>query len=309
MGNILGIDVGGTKILVGLLDENAKIILSQKYPMKRKTQQQASDTIFNAIEDFFTLIKSQGYPMPCSIGMGTVGHIDHKNGIWLQSYNIPISVPIPVKEILENKYNIPTKLDNDVRCATLGEYHFGKGKSSSCMIYINVGTGIAAGIVHEGMLIRGADNYAGEIGFMHMNCESKNGILEPVASGGGLILEAEKALSIDNNSALAMLRQENKLHSTSIFDEAQKGDKLAITLTNRAVLFLGSAICNLMAIFNPDTIVLGGGVVRDSFFTKQVVEFVDKNSVGESKKALKYFDISDLNPEFIGLIGASSLHK
>lgn len=309
MSNVLGIDVGGTKILVGLIDENAKVIISQKYPMKRQTQQQSIDTVFSAIEDFFTLIKSQGYAMPVSIGMGTVGHIDHKNGVWLQSYNIPISEPIPVKEILESKYNIPTKLDNDVHCATLGEYHFGKGRNSTCMIYINVGTGISAGIVHEGMLIRGADNYAGEIGFMRMNCESDNGVLEPVASGGGLIFQAENGLDTDNNSALELLKRENELHSTSIFRAAQQGDKLAISLTNRAVLFLGSAICNLMAIFNPDTIVLGGGVVSHSFFTNQVVDFVEKNSVGETKKALKYFDISELNPEFIGLIGASSLHK
>lgn len=97
------------------------------------------------------------------------------------------------------------------------------------MVYINVGTGIAAGCVHEGMLIRGADNYAGEVGYLDLNCDHPYpyGRLEPIASGGGLIEQALSMLDAHPDSALHKAKQENVLHSARIFKEAQNGDELA----------------------------------------------------------------------------------
>ncbi len=307
MKHVLGIDVGGTKILIGLLSHDGQILYSKKYAMRRDTQQNAVDTIFSAVDDFLALLKDNNYPAPESIGMGTVGHIDYENGIWLQSYNISISTPVPIADIWKEKYGLQTYLDNDVHCATLGESHFGYGKETKCMIYVNVGTGISAGVVHHGMLIRGADNYAGEIGFMYMNCESDHGVLEPIASGGGLIQQAKKMLPQCPNSILNQYENEGRLYSSSIFEAAEDGDELAIFLAKRAIEFLGSALCNLIAIFNPDALVLGGGVVKEGSLCNKLHEYVLKHCVGESLKALRYFGLSKLDADKIGLIGAASL--
>lgn len=304
---VIGIDVGGTKILIGLVTENGDILVSKKYPMLRDTQENALQTVFTAIEDFMSNICSPQYPQPTAIGMGTVGHIDPENGIWLQSYNIPISQPVFVKKQLEERYHLPVQLDNDVHCSTLGEKYFGAGKNAKCMIYVNIGTGISAGIVHHDMLIRGASNYAGEIGFMKMNCENDDEKLEPIASGGGLIAQAKKLLPQYPASLLQESEKNNTLHSASIFQAAIQGDELAQKLSQKAITFLGSALCNLMAIFNPDVIVLGGGVIKEAWLYQQIEAYIRRNCVGETLKALKSIQVSSLNAEHIGLIGAASL--
>ena len=200
----IGIDIGGTKILIGIVTESGEILRAKRYPMQRQTQQEAETAVFTAAGDFMSALTQEERAALCGIGVGAAGHISYDTGTWLQCYNIPISVPIPVSKRLSALYGLPVKMDNDVHCATLGEYRFGRGKNTRCMVYINVGTGIAAGCVHEGMLIRGADNYAGEVGYLDLNCDHPYpyGRLEPVASGGGLIEQALSLLDTYPDSAL-----------------------------------------------------------------------------------------------------------
>lgn len=299
----VAIDVGGTKILIGLVGEDGSVLLSRRYAMRRSTQEEAIDTIFEATDDFFTNLSD--LPAPCAIGIGAVGHIDAGRGIWLQSYNIPISQPVSIADMFHRRYGLPAYIDNDVHCAALGEATFGQGRDSRCMVYMNVGTGIGAAVVYKGELIRGADNYAGEVGYMAMDTRDMPLRLEPLASGGGLIAAAREMLPQFPHSAL----RDCELHSQSIFAAARQGDELAKFLAERAVGALGAALANLAAVFNPDTIVLGGGVVKEEWFCRQVEGRLHQVAIEETLKALKFFGVSALDPSRVGMLGAGALTK
>lgn len=308
MKKVLGIDVGGTKILIGLVDEQGKILHSKKYQMHRETQEQSLETILQSVDSFMKDAVENNLAKPDFIGMGTVGHIDNENGIWLQSQNIPISQPVAIGEVLKGKLGIPARIDNDVHCAALGESRFGEGKDARCMVYINIGTGISSGIVYKGELIRGASNYAGEIGYMRMDCNTNDcETLEKAASGIGIISQVEDLLKYGSNSPLSNQFREKNIDPTSIFEAAKEGDALASMLTKRAVRFIGTAVCNLMVIFNPDKVVFGGGVAKSEYLCGLLNEYVEENCIEEAYKSLKFFGVSKLDADKTGLIGTAAL--
>lgn len=326
---ILGLDAGGTKILVGIVDDDGKILYSQKYPMHRGEQEKAIGTIFGALDDFVESTKGMDLPKPEGIGMGTTGLIDFENGILVSCIGTPVHTPVPVREIIGSKYHLPVLIDNDVHCATIGEGIFGEGRDAKSMFYINVGTGLAAGIFEEGRLLRGAINATGETGYINMNVEhsipfnpgiasfgdapqdiADSGLVEFVASGGSLIMSAEANLPKYPNSALHKHKAEGQLHAGTIFEEAQKGDELASKLANRAILYLGNYIGGLMGLLNPDKIVFGGGVMKNEWFLENVKATTKATcAVPMSWDCLKYFGVSRLDAGNVGLIGAAALFK
>ncbi len=299
----MGVDIGGTKILIGLLNSEGEILREKKYPMRRATQEEAEEAVFSSIADFL----SNDSPRPDTLGIGAVGHIDGDRGIWLQSYNIPISHPVEMARLLEERYQIPVRMDNDVHCATLGEGRFGQGRQARCLLYCNLGTGLSAGVIDGGHLLRGADNYAGEVGYMYLNCGQDFKNLERVSSGGGLIEEARAGLALEPESLLARFQEEGRLHSAGIFDAAEQGDPLAVRLADQAVLRLGIGLCNLMGIFNPDRVVFGGGAARDPRYLSRVEALVRERCPGETLRSLEFFGLSELDGSRIGMIGAAAL--
>lgn len=304
----VGVDVGGTKILIGLVSGKGEVLFSRKYPMRRENQAQAEEAIFSAAGDFAAVLKEHPeLPAPAALGMGAVGHMDPEAGVWLHSYNIPVQTPIPAAERMSRLFGLPAWLDNDVHCAALGEGLYGHGRKAQCMLYLNVGTGLSAGILQGGMLLRGADNYAGEIGYMDMNCDEGGQKLEPAASGGGLIQGALELLPEYPGSLLETAWKEGNLHSTAVFEAAGQGDPLARRLAERAVRYLGAAVCNLMAVVNPDAVVFGGGAIRSPGMLEQVSAYTAAHCVGETYKSLRYIGLSALNPAETGMIGAAAL--
>lgn len=113
----IGIDIGGTKILIGIVTESGEILRAKRYPMQRQTQQEAETAVFTAAGDFMSALTQEERAALCGIGVGAAGHISYDTGTWLQCYNIPISVPIPVSKRLSALYGLPVKMDNDVHCA------------------------------------------------------------------------------------------------------------------------------------------------------------------------------------------------
>ncbi len=300
MKNYLAVDVGGTKILTGLVDTQGRVLAWQRYPMKRGDQEEALGAVFAACDDFMSNLSAGQRPV--ALGMGTVGHIDPERGMWLQSYNIPIGRPVEMVRLLEQRYGLPAAIDNDVRCAARGEWAFGGG-SSRVMLYLNVGTGIGAALVCQGKLMRGADNYAGEVGYMVMNWEGEPQRLEPLASGGGLIASARAMLPQFPESPL----NQGELHAAAVFQAARAGDGLADMLTRRAVSALGTALANLACAYNPDTIRLGGSVVKDSWFMDQVERRMRRLCLPETLLGLQSFSVSALDPAKVGMLGAGAL--
>ena len=164
----IGVDVGGTNVKIALVDKEGSIVYSNTTPTRAEMGYEYTiSNIKQAIVDLMKETKTDKTTIE-GIGFGFPGQIDCDAGIVRVSPNIPGWINVPVAKIIEKEFGIPAKVDNDVRCAALGELAFGAGKGCQNLICITVGTGIGSGLIINGKLVRGADNAAGEIGHIKL---------------------------------------------------------------------------------------------------------------------------------------------
>jgi glucokinase len=304
---VIGVDVGATKILVGTVTRTGKVIASHRSQINSETQATTLRSIEASIEDFM-----QGWngPRPLAIGVGLVGQVDPKTGTWLEAMNLPIRHPIPLGKQLSDRHELPVGLDNDVHAATLAEMNWGMGKESNDFIYLNVGTGIASGLVFNGQLLRGTQNYAGEFGHMVVQPDGplcpcgRRGCVEPIASGGGMLVRVQELLTDFPDTTL---RTMTPLTAHSIFTAADAGDLLATKISSDAVQALSTALTNLVNLLNPEWIVYGGGTLSDGWLIERVRVSVESRPLLMTRKSLKGILPSRLNPDQVGLLGAACL--
>ena len=161
--NRIGIDVGGTNVKLALVSPEGKIIYSNSIPTHAEMGYEYTvNNIKEAIRDLLKETDSKPENIQ-GIGFGFPGQVDYKSGIVRLAPNIPGWVDVPIAKMIEEEFHIPTRVDNDVRCAALGELNFGAGKGCENLICITVGTGIGSGLIVNGKLVRGASNAAGEL--------------------------------------------------------------------------------------------------------------------------------------------------
>jgi glucokinase len=228
--------------------------------------------------------------------------------------NLGVYTPIPLGSQLRDRYGLPVRIDNDVHAATLAELHMGAGREFADFIYLNVGTGIACGIVCNGQLVRGAVNYAGELGHMVVETDGdlcdqcgRRGCLEPIASGGGMLDHVRAGLADHPDSLLHDSARSGDLTVGSIFQAADAGDPLASAVTERAKRALGTALVNLLDLLNPEIVVLGGGVFRDGWGVTRLRAHVAAKALPAASQSLKGIVLSQLRVDRVGLMGAASL--
>ncbi|MDR0429584.1 MAG: ROK family protein [Tannerellaceae bacterium] len=309
METYLALDLGGTKLLIGELDQHGNILRYKKYDTGYFNQQAALDIMKKSLDDY---IKTIGWvdKKPVALGVGVIGRVDPNENIWLQ-IDPKRTDPIPLAKELTQLYGIPCYIDNDVKSATLAALLFGFGKISNNFIYINVGTGIAAGFVVDGQLIRGSHFNAGEVGHTQVGvnigltcgCGRKD-CVEQIASGIGF----------DKCARLLREKYETKLHIPEevsekvdvkkVFMLSQEGDPLCVQLVENASQALANLIMNLVRVTDPDTVVLGGGIVSDGYIHTKVLEKLNPTTIRFVKNGVV---LTKLNPNFIGLIGAGAV--
>jgi predicted NBD/HSP70 family sugar kinase len=309
METYLGIDLGGTKLLIGELDTNGNILKYKKYNSGFFNQQSALEVIKESLDDY---IQTVGWTesTPVAMGVGLIGRVDSGKGIWLQ-IDPARTQAIPLAKELSNIYGIPCRIDNDVKSATRAERYFGFGQISKNFIYINVGTGIAAGFVVNGRQIRGSHFNAGEVGHTQVGINvgiqcgcGRMDCVEKIASGIGFDACArllkdkyETQLPISDNL-------EERVQAKDIFAWCEKGDPLCVHLVENASQALANLIMNLVRVSDPDTVVLGGGLVSDGFLHTKILEKLNQTTIRFVKNGVV---ITKLNPDFIGLLGAGSV--
>lgn len=307
----VGVDVGATKVLVGCVGRDGLVRASRRYPMNRESQAATLDSIHSAVEDFLGLVPCRLQPV--GIGVGLVGLTDPATGTWLHSMNLSIRVPVPLAARLHDRHGLPVAVDNDVHAATLAELRLGAGRRARDFVYVGVGTGVAAGLVCNGQLVRGSSNYAGELGHTVVEPEGdpcqcgRRGCLEPIASGGGMIAHVEARLADYPASPLWEPARRGELTSAVIFRACDAGDALATSVTNRAVRALGIALTNLVNLLNPELIVLGGGVVADGWLIPRLRDYVAANALRNAYRGLRGVEPSELSADLVGLLGAAAL--
>jgi glucokinase len=260
---ILGVDMGGTKIY-GALSDLGGNILDEVNNARHGTSGEDSFNRLTALIDALLASPMLDGRQVHGIGVGAPGITLHKQGIvtWANTLHWQ---NFPLKARLSELYHLPITVDNDVNLAALGELWFGAGQNTQNMVMVAIGTGIGAGIIIDGALYRGASEASGEIGNMLPGCEflGKNfqdfGALESVASGTGIAERARIALKGKRTA-----EELENLVAEDVFEAARQRQGWAWKIINETVDYLAIAIANLAVAFDPELIILGGGVSRSA---------------------------------------------
>lgn len=308
---VIGLDVGGTKVLAACVTSEGTILKAQRYAMDRTSQAAAVRSIETALDDFITRLKNVASPH--AIGIGVPGQTAPSTATWVHALNIPIDEPVPLGDLFGSRYGLPVYLDNDVNAAAIAEMKWGRGRNYSDFVYINIGTGIAAGLVSGRRLIRGAANYAGEIGHMSSDAQGRRcrcggrGCLENTASGGGMIAEAMRRLGENPQSVLRGLLDTGELNAGAIYRAAAEGDRLAQQIAEKAMLDLNTCIVSILNVLNPQAVILGGGVMQESDLAEKLRDHAYRHSMPAVRLSLEWFGTSDFDVNTVGVLGAASL--
>jgi glucokinase len=201
------------------------------------------------------------------VGVGAPGPLDTKRGIVLLTPNLGW-VNMPLRQLIHDRLGLPAALDNDANCAVLGEWWVGAARGARHAIGITIGTGIGGGLIIDGQLYHGASDVAGEIGHTTIDTEGRRckcgnyGCLEAYASGPNIALRAVEELEAGAESRLRALvgGDLRKITAQTVYQAAADGDELALEVVNDTAKFLGVGIGNLLNVFNPEVVVVCGGV-------------------------------------------------
>lgn len=255
---ILCFDIGGTFIKYGLCDENFNLLEKDKIPtLAENGGQSIIERVIDIIEQYDSIDR---------VAVSTAGQVDSENGIVVYSTdNIPYYTGMRVKSLIENKTGIPTFVENDVNSAALGEAHFGAAKGVSDFICLTLGTGIGGAIFLNNKLYKGPASSAGELGHMIIHSGGKQctcggeGCYECYASASALIKAVNKVSPVELN-AFQIFEKEN-IEKPEIRSEIDKWiDEIIVGLVN------------IIYIFNPSMIVLGGGIMNEDY----IIELIDR---------------------------------
>ncbi|WP_024615922.1 ROK family protein [Clostridium sp. Ade.TY] len=276
---VVGVDLGGTKISTALADLAGNVLAQSIIPTNaHEGEERVLERIIKSVQ---TVISEGEINLDevKGIGIGSPGPLDSRKGIIITTPNLPFSNFNLVKPLVE-KFNVPVFLDNDANVAAIGEYMLGAGKGKKNMVYFTVSTGVGGGAIVDGNICRGNTSNALEIGHMTVapfgpRCGCGNiGCLEALASGTAIGKRGQEAV---NSKVETSLRSYEKVTSYEVFKEAEKGDAVAKDIIEEALTYLGIGIANAISIFDPEMIVIGGGVSKagDIVFEK-VREVVNK---------------------------------
>lgn len=303
MDTYIGLDFGGTKLLIGELDKEGNILRKKQYDTGYTNQSDAVKGIFESLRDYKNTVGFQGNIR--AGGMGIVGIVDCDRGLWISINHEREGQPVHLAELLEKELGVPCSVNNDVRSATTAELILGQGKYSENFIYLNVGTGLAAGFVSNGEIIRGANYNAGEVG--HMSVDLKNsascicgrkGCVENVVSGIGFTRQ------LQSYGRIELLNENKRADVFALFERAGSGDRECREIVEYAADSLACVIMNLVRVTDPDTVILGGGICNDDWFLSLVRERLHPGTMrGVTRGVVK----SSFSVKLAGLIGAASL--
>jgi glucokinase len=309
---LVGVDVGGTKVAVLVVDGPGQVLAQTSAPTALNGPDHTISGIITAIEEALAAA-AVGPDEVAAIGVGIPGRVDPSTGIVRHAVNLGGHL-LPVGEQISAAFGAPCAVENDVRVAAMGiQRHMGQ-HSPRNMAYVSVGTGIAAGVILEGRLYRGAHGMAGEIGHMvvephgpRCQCGSR-GCLEALAAGPAIALLGEEAARLHPQSAL---NERGPVTAESVYRAARDGDAAALQVTHTVGRYLALALQQLIMAYDVERIVLGGGVSRDGDAFLQPILTEIQRMRDESPLAhemLRPDMISLLPPEFdAGTRGAVAL--
>lgn len=292
----IGIDIGGTKVLSALADKEGNILNKAQTPTEADKGEEV--IISNIMESINRVIKTSRIDKKevSRIGVGSPGPLDLKNGVIIENSNLSWT-NVPIVEILEKKTGLPVILENDANAAALGENHFGAGKSADNIVYITISTGIGGGIIIDRKIFHGGKGNAGEVGHMTLipdsnyQCGCGNyGCFEAVASGTAIARRGREVLNSNKDSLISEYSDGDleAVDAPLIAAAAREGDQEAIRIYNLTGQLLGVGIANVVNLFDPEIIVLGGGVMHSQdLFMDELKKSLDERALKANLKNLQ----------------------
>lgn len=266
---VAGIDLGGTKIMICIMDINKKIIHKTVIPTKvEKGPEHMADRIRAALSR--TAVKT-GIKLAdiYAVGLGAPGPLDFIKGTMINPPNFPDWNGVPLVKILSEGLNLPIVLENDANAAALAEGLLGAGKGEDNFVYIAIGTGIGGGVITGGEILRGAGGNAAEIGHLTINFDGpvcgcgNRGCWEAYASGKALARFAQEGLKSGINTMITKFAEDGEVMAEHVFNAAKQKDDFASRLVENEGFYLGVGLANVLNAFNPSVVALGGGVAEE----------------------------------------------
>jgi glucokinase len=309
----IGIDIGGTKILAGLVDSDGGVL----HQARRQSARNDPTSVLNTVCEVVSELREATEESVVAVGLGIAGPVDAARSTVFFAPNLGWP-QVPVRELLADRVGLPVIVENDGNAAAWGEYVAGAGTNVQDLTVITVGTGIGGGIIINGQLLRGAHGAAGEIG--HMNAVpngrpcgcGRNGCWEQYASGNALVREA-RTLAAERRQEAGLLLSlgdgtPEGVQGVHVTAAAREGDPVALEAFTVVGTWLGRGLADLSSILDPGAFVIGGGVSEagDLLLASARATLTEKLAVGRSPRPVPDVRLATLGNE-AGLIGAAAL--
>lgn len=309
---VLGIDIGGTNTVFGIVDARGVVVASSSIKTLKHSD-------FNAyLDELYTEVNrlleaNDAVDKVLGIGIGAP-NANYYTGMIESCVNLPWPMPLPLAQMVSEKFGIPVAITNDANAAALGEMTYGAARGLRDFIMITLGTGVGSGIVINGQLVYGHDGFAGELGHIIVKRNNgrlcacgRSGCLETYCSATGVARTAREYLELtDTPSPLRDIPFE-EITSKDVYDAAMAGDKLANDVFTFTGTVLGEALADFTVFSAPEAFVLFGGLAKaGELLLKPVREAMEKNMLSIWKGKVKVI-LSELKEADAAVLGASAL--
>jgi glucokinase len=308
----IGIDIGGTGTKFGIVDRIGNVLftgdLSTKKHKKIETFiEELHDKLFALIQTIGGSGRIRGIGVGAPNGNFYTGTVDY-------APNLPWKGIIPLAQLIQDKFQLPTNLTNDANAAAIGEMMYGAAQGMKDFIMITLGTGVGSGIVANGHLILGHDGFAGELGHTiiipdgrYHEGTGKYGSLESYASATGVMLTAKEILEKTKEDSLLRKIHLDEIDSKKVYDAAIQGDKIAKEIFDYTGKILGLALANFVMFSSPEAIILFGGLTKaGDLILKPTREHMEANLIQVFQNRVKIL-VSHLRESDAAILGASAL--
>ena len=305
----IGIDLGGTNIAVGVVNETYEIVALHSVPTG--ASRPAAEVIRDMGDAVEAALAKAGVSIAeCqSIGVGSPGTCDSEKGVVARAYNLGW-FDVPVCAMLQQRFGIPVRLSNDANCAALAETVAGAAIGCENMVLITLGTGVGGGIIIDGKIYAGMRSAGAELGHMLLVLDGeqctcgRRGCWETYASATALIRQAQQAAADHPESLLA---QAGEITGLAVFQAADQGDSVAQSVIDRYCVYVAAGFTDLVNSLAPEMILLGGGISRQGErILAPIREYVVGNCFGQKDGAMPVIKAAKLGNE-AGIIGAAAL--
>lgn len=304
---VLALDIGGTKLAVAVVTADGATHGLMIEPTHRDDGWRA------VVERLFTMgeraVERAGLGGVRAVGVSCGGPLQPRSGVLRCPPHLPGWIDVPIGPLAAERFGVPFALENDATAAALAEHRFGAGRGTATMLYLTVSTGIGGGAVVDGRLHRGAAGNGGEFGHLTVRrggrlCScGRRGCIEAYASGTSIAERAREAVAEGTPSSLAVL---GGITAADVAGAAASGDSLARRVWAETVDLLGAAVTDLVNIFEPELVVLGGGVTRSgAMLLDPVRELVAREAMAPAAEAARVV-LAGLG-DLVGVVGAGAV--